>query len=50
LLRNPISLIGLALAVVSLVTILFLFLIDLTTKRPSPYIGILKDEEPPASS
>ncbi len=38
---NPISLIGFALAAVALVNILFLFLIDLTSERPSPYIGIL---------
>jgi nitrate/TMAO reductase-like tetraheme cytochrome c subunit len=41
LLRNPISVIGLALAVVALGNILFLFFIDLTNERPSPYIGIL---------
>jgi nitrate/TMAO reductase-like tetraheme cytochrome c subunit len=41
LLRNPISVIGLALAVVALGNILFLFFIDLTRPRPSPYIGIL---------
>jgi nitrate/TMAO reductase-like tetraheme cytochrome c subunit len=41
LLRNPISLIGFALAAVALVNILFLFLIDLTTEHPSPYVGIL---------
>ncbi|MGZ4832105.1 MAG: NapC/NirT family cytochrome c [Terriglobales bacterium] len=39
--RNPISLIGFALATVALVNILFLFLIDLTSEHPSPYIGIL---------
>jgi nitrate/TMAO reductase-like tetraheme cytochrome c subunit len=39
--RNPISLIGFALAAVALVNILFLFLIDLTAQHPSPYIGIL---------
>ena len=38
---NPISLIGLALASVALVNIAFLFAIDLTSDRPSPYIGIL---------
>ena len=41
LFRNPISLIGLALVLVSLINILFLFLIDLTAERPSPYVGIL---------
>jgi nitrate/TMAO reductase-like tetraheme cytochrome c subunit len=39
--RNPIGLLGLALAAVSLGNILFLFLIDLTTEKSSPYIGIL---------
>jgi hypothetical protein len=41
LLRNYISLAGMALAVVSLANIVFLFLIDLMSKHPSPYIGIL---------
>ncbi len=41
LLSNPISIIGLALAVVALGNILFLFFIDLTSPHPSPYIGIL---------
>lgn len=41
LLRNPLSLIGLALAVVALANIIFLFLIDVTSKHPSPYIGVL---------
>jgi nitrate/TMAO reductase-like tetraheme cytochrome c subunit len=41
LLRNYISLIGLALAVVALANILFLFLIDLTSSHPSPYVGVL---------
>ena len=41
LLRNPISLVGFALAVVSLVNILFLFLIDLMSERPNAYVGIL---------
>jgi nitrate/TMAO reductase-like tetraheme cytochrome c subunit len=40
LFRNTISLIGAALAAVSLANIVFLFLIDLTSGRPSPYIGI----------
>jgi len=39
--RNPISLIGGALALVALANILFLFLIDLTSEHPAPYIGIL---------
>src|SRR5947209_15075610 len=41
LLRNPISLVGAALAVVSLVNILFLFMIDLMSDHPNPYVGIL---------
>ncbi|MDR3748385.1 MAG: NapC/NirT family cytochrome c [Acidobacteriota bacterium] len=41
ILRNPISLIGLALAVVAFVNIIFLFLIDVLASNPSPYIGIL---------
>jgi len=41
LIRNPISIIGLALAVVALGNILFLFFIDLTSAHPSPYVGIL---------
>src|SRR5437660_989568 len=41
LLRNPISIIGLALALVALGNIVFLFFIDLTSDRPSPYVGIL---------
>lgn len=41
LLRNPISLIGFALAVVSLVNIVFLFLMDAGSAHPSPYVGIL---------
>jgi nitrate/TMAO reductase-like tetraheme cytochrome c subunit len=41
LFRNPISLIGGALALVALANILFLFLIDLTSEHPAPYIGIL---------
>ena len=39
--RNPISLAGIALTVVSLANILFLFLIDLVSARSSPYVGIL---------
>src|ERR1700756_5676450 len=41
LLRNPISIIGLALAAVALGNIFFLFFIDLTSPHPSPYVGIL---------
>jgi len=41
LFRNPVSLAGAALAVVALANILFLFLIDLTLEKPSPYVGIL---------
>jgi len=40
LMRNAISLIGLALAVVAIANIIFLFILDLTTRQPSPYIGI----------
>jgi nitrate/TMAO reductase-like tetraheme cytochrome c subunit len=39
--RNPISLIGLVLAVVAFGNFLFLFFIDLTSDHPSPYVGIL---------
>jgi nitrate/TMAO reductase-like tetraheme cytochrome c subunit len=39
--RNPISLVGLALAVVAFGNFLFLFFIDLTSQRSSPYVGIL---------
>ncbi|MGA9528126.1 MAG: NapC/NirT family cytochrome c [Terriglobales bacterium] len=38
---NPVSIIGLALAVVAFGNILFLFFIDFTSPHPSPYIGIL---------
>src|SRR5580692_4614419 len=41
MIRNPISSAGVALALVALANIVFLFLIDLTSARPSPYIGIL---------
>lgn len=41
LIRNPISLIGLALAVVGFANIVFLFLLDTISRSPSPYIGIL---------
>ncbi len=41
LIRNPISLIGLALAAVAFANIVLLVLIDLLASHPSPYIGIL---------
>jgi hypothetical protein len=41
LLRNYISLTGLALAVVALANIIVLFIIDVTSAEPSPYLGIL---------
>lgn len=41
LLRNPLSLAGVALAVVSLANFFFLFLIDLISQKSSPYVGIL---------
>src|SRR5271169_2580204 len=41
LIRNPISLIGLALAAVAFINIVLLILIDLLAAHPSPYIGIL---------
>ncbi|MBS1851058.1 MAG: NapC/NirT family cytochrome c [Acidobacteria bacterium] len=41
LLRNPISMAGTALAVVSIANIFLFFLIDLIAERSSPYIGIL---------
>jgi hypothetical protein len=40
LFRNTISLIGAALALVSLANTIFLFLIDVVSGHPSPYIGI----------
>src|SRR6478736_10246086 len=39
--RNPISLIGLALALVAFGNFLFLFFLELTSDHPSPYVGIL---------
>src|SRR5215470_15024897 len=39
--RNPISLIGLALALVAFGNFLFLFFLDLISDHPSPYVGIL---------
>jgi nitrate/TMAO reductase-like tetraheme cytochrome c subunit len=41
LLRNPISLAGMALGIVSLANIFIFFLIDQIAVKPSPYIGIL---------
>ncbi len=41
LIKNPISLIGIALAAVALANIIFLVLIDVLSSQPSPYIGIL---------
>ncbi len=41
LIRNPISLIGMALAAVAFANIVLLVLIDLLANTPSPYIGIL---------
>lgn len=41
LLRNPISLAGIALAIVGLANIFLFVLIDLIATHPSPYIGIL---------
>src|SRR5246500_2950177 len=40
-LRNPISLAGVALGIVSLANIFIFFLIDQIATKPSPYIGIL---------
>ncbi len=41
LLRNPISLAGIALAIVSVANIFLFFLIDQIATKPGPYIGIL---------
>ncbi len=41
LMRNPISLAGVALSIVSLANIFLFFLIDQIATRPGPYIGIL---------
>jgi len=38
---NPISLTGAALAAAMLIAILFVFVIDITSEEPSPYMGIL---------
>src|ERR1700757_3618946 len=39
--QNPISSAGLALALVALANIVFLVVIDVTSAKPSPYVGIL---------
>src|SRR5690349_10371435 len=39
--KNPISLIGVALAAVAIANIVFLVLIDVLSNQPSPYVGIL---------
>lgn len=41
LLRNPVSLAGVALAIVSIANIFIFVLIDMIAVRPSPYVGIL---------
>ncbi len=41
LIRNAISLLGAALAAISLANILFLFLVTLVSRRSSPYLGVL---------
>lgn len=41
LIKNPVSLIGIALAAVAFGNIVFLFFIDAMANAPSPYIGIL---------
>jgi len=41
MMRNPISIIGLATALVAFGNFIFLFFIDLTSQRSSPYVGIL---------
>ncbi len=41
LLRNPVSLAGIALVIVSIANILIFVMLDLIAKKPSPYIGIL---------
>src|SRR5215469_15102166 len=41
LLRNPVSLAGVALAIVSIANIFLFFLIDQIATKPGPYIGIL---------
>ncbi len=39
--RNPISIIGMAVAVVALGNIFYLFFMDVTSRHPNPYVGIL---------
>jgi nitrate/TMAO reductase-like tetraheme cytochrome c subunit len=39
--RNPISIAGLAIALVAFGNFVFLFFLDLTSQHPSPYLGIL---------
>ena len=41
LIRNAISLLGAALATISLANIIFLFLVTLVSRRSSPYLGVL---------
>lgn len=41
LIRNPISLVGAALAAAALATIIFLFLVNIISVQPSPYVGVL---------
>ncbi len=41
LLRNYLSLTGIALAAISLANIIVLFFIDMTSSKPNPYVGIL---------
>ena len=41
LIRNPVSLIGAALAATSLATIVFLLFVNFVSSQPSPYVGIL---------
>src|SRR3974390_1437280 len=41
MMRNPISIVGLATALVAFGNFAFLFFVDLTSAHPSPYVGIL---------
>ncbi len=41
LIRNPLSLIGASLAATSLLTVAFLFFINLVAAHPNPYVGVL---------
>lgn len=41
LIRNAVSLLGAALAAISLANIIFLFLVTLVSRRSSPYLGVL---------